>query len=54
VYPDLRDMYLRRGGWRKAYEEVHVAQHPELGALMHVAQVGIHEFSALRTMDFHR
>ena len=34
-------------------EEVHVAQHPELGALMHVAQVGIHEFSELRTMDFH-
>ena len=34
-------------------EEVHLAQHAELGALMHVAQVGIHEFSALRTMDFH-
>jgi hypothetical protein len=34
-------------------EEVHLAQHPELGALMRVAQVGIHEFSALRTMDFH-
>ena len=34
-------------------EAVHLAQHAELGALMHVAQVGIHEFSALRTMDFH-
>ena len=34
-------------------EEVHGAQYPVLGALMHVAQVGIHEFSALRTMDFH-
>ena len=34
-------------------EEVDLAQHPELGALMHVAQVGIHEFSELRTMDFH-
>ena len=34
-------------------EEVHLAQHAELGALMHVAQVGIHEFSELRTMDFH-
>jgi hypothetical protein len=34
-------------------EEIQVAQHPELGALMHVAQVGIHEFPALRTMDFH-
>jgi hypothetical protein len=34
-------------------EEVHLAQHPELGALLQVAQVGIHEFPALRTMDFH-
>ena len=34
-------------------EEIHVAQHPELGALRQVAQVGIHEFPALRTMDFH-
>jgi hypothetical protein len=34
-------------------EEVHVAQYPELGALMQVAQVGIQAFPALRTMDFH-
>jgi hypothetical protein len=34
-------------------EEVHLAQHAELGALMHVARVGIHEFSELRTMEFH-
>jgi len=34
-------------------EEVHLAQHPELGALMQVARVGIHEFAELRTMDFH-
>ena len=34
-------------------EEIHVAQHPELGALRQIAQVGIHEFPALRTMDFH-
>ena len=34
-------------------EEIHVAQHPELGALRQVAQVGIHAFPALRTMDFH-
>ena len=34
-------------------EEIQLAQHPELGALMHVAQVGIHEFAALRTMNFH-
>jgi hypothetical protein len=34
-------------------EEVHLAQHAELSALMNVAQVGIHEFSELRSMDFH-
>ena len=34
-------------------EEIHVAQHPELSALRQVAQVGIHEFPALRTIDFH-
>src|SRR5438552_7966161 len=34
-------------------EAVHLAQHAELGALMHVAQAGIHEFSTLRAMDFH-
>ena len=34
-------------------EEVHVAQHAELGVLRHVAQVGIHEFPELWTMDFH-
>jgi redox-sensitive bicupin YhaK (pirin superfamily) len=34
-------------------EEIYLAQHPELGALMHVAQVGIHEFPELRKMDFH-
>jgi hypothetical protein len=34
-------------------EEIHVAQHPALGALMQVAQVGIHAFPELRTMDFH-
>ena len=34
-------------------EEAHLAQHPALGALMHAAQAGIHEFSALRSMDFH-
>ena len=34
-------------------EEVQLAQHAELGALRQVAQVGIHEFPALRTMDFH-
>jgi redox-sensitive bicupin YhaK (pirin superfamily) len=30
-----------------------LAQYPELGALMQVAQVGSHAFPALRTMDFH-
>jgi hypothetical protein len=34
-------------------EEVHLAQHPELRALMQMAQVGIHEFADLRSMDFH-
>ena len=34
-------------------EEIHLAQHPELGALMQVARVGLHEFAELRTMDFH-
>jgi redox-sensitive bicupin YhaK (pirin superfamily) len=34
-------------------EEMHSAQHPELGALMQVTQVGLHEFAELRTMDFH-
>ena len=34
-------------------EEVQLAQHPELGALRQVAQVGIHAFPELRTMDFH-
>jgi len=34
-------------------EEIQLAQHPELGALMNVAQAGIHEFSELRRMDFH-
>ena len=34
-------------------EAVHVVQSPALGALMPVAQVGIHEVSALRTLDFH-
>jgi hypothetical protein len=34
-------------------EEVQLTQHPELAALMQVAQVGIHEFPALRSMDFH-
>jgi hypothetical protein len=34
-------------------EEVQLEKHPELRALMHVAQVGIHEFPELRTMDFH-
>jgi hypothetical protein len=34
-------------------EEVQLAQHAELGALMQVAQVGLHEFPELRTMDFH-
>jgi hypothetical protein len=34
-------------------EEVHVAQHAELGALRQVAQVGIHECPELRTMDCH-
>ncbi|HSX79583.1 MAG TPA: hypothetical protein VLQ80_13555 [Candidatus Saccharimonadia bacterium] len=34
-------------------EEIHVAQHPELDAWRQVAQVGIHAFPALRTMDFH-
>jgi hypothetical protein len=34
-------------------EEIHLEKPPELGALMHVAQVGIHECSARRTMDFH-
>jgi hypothetical protein len=34
-------------------EEVHVAQHPELGAVMHAAQVGLHECAARRTLDFH-
>ena len=35
-------------------EAIHVAQHPELGALRQVAQVGIQVFPELRTMDFHR
>jgi hypothetical protein len=35
-------------------EAIHVAQHPALGALRQVAQVGIQVFPALRTMDFHR
>jgi redox-sensitive bicupin YhaK (pirin superfamily) len=34
-------------------EEIHLEKHPELGALMNVAQVGIHEFPQRRTMDFH-
>jgi hypothetical protein len=34
-------------------EEVQFAQHPELGALLQGAQVGIHVFPELRTMDFH-
>ena len=35
-------------------EAIHVAQHPELGALRQVAQVGLQVFPELRTMDFHR
>jgi len=35
-------------------EAIHVAQHPALGALRQVAQVGIQVFPELRTMDFHR
>ena len=34
-------------------DEVDLAKHPELKGLMHVAQVGIHEFPELRLMDFH-
>ena len=34
-------------------EEVDLAKHTELSALMHVAKVGIHEFPELRLMDFH-
>lgn len=34
-------------------EEVDLAMDTQLSALMHVAQVGIHEFPELRLMDFH-
>ena len=34
-------------------EEVDLAKYAELKALMHVSQVGIHEFPELRLMDFH-
>ena len=34
-------------------EEVDLAKHAELKTLMHVSQVGIHEFPELRLMDFH-
>ena len=34
-------------------KEVDLAKCPELKALMHAAQVGIHEFPELRLMDFH-
>ena len=34
-------------------EEVDLGKNAELGALMNVAQVGIHEFPELRSMDFH-